>query len=112
MRKPKFELFLKFKKIFEEISKEAGLKQYIVPYFISNFPASTPEKMNKISKWLQKEKWNLQQVQSFIPLPMTMASTIYYTGINPYTKENIHIPKVCSEKKLQQALLQPHIKKK
>ena len=85
--------YLKFKELFEKYSKSAGKEQYIVPYFISNFPGCTDGDMKQVATWLQKEHIKLQQVQSFIPLPMTLAATMYYTGLNPETKENIFVSK-------------------
>jgi len=78
MRKNKSEDFFKFLKLFMEETKAIGKEQYIVPYFIANFPGSGEEEFSKIKDFLQKSKWRLQQVQDFIPLPMTLASVIYY----------------------------------
>ena len=110
MRKPSFEKFLKFKELFEQYSKEAGKEQYLVPYFISNFPGCTEKDMQDVTSWLKKSHLRLQQVQSFIPLPMTMAAAIFYTGLNPETKEALFIAKNSQQKKRQQRLLQPHRK--
>ena len=80
MRKNKSEDFFKFMRFFEDESASAGKKQFIVPYFISNFPGCTEEKMKKVDDFLSSKNWTLQQVQDFIPLPMTLASAMYYCG--------------------------------
>jgi uncharacterized radical SAM protein YgiQ len=107
MKKPSFEFFIKFQNLFNKISKEKNLTQYIVPYFISNFPGSTIDKMEKLSSWLKLEKRKLQQVQSYIPLPMTLASAMYWSGIDPEHGNALHVAKEFREKKFQQTLLQP-----
>jgi len=80
MRKGKSGDFFKFMGFFEEESAKAGKNQFIVPYFISNFPGCTEEEMKKVDDFLSSRKWTLQQVQDFIPLPMTMASAMYCCG--------------------------------
>jgi uncharacterized radical SAM protein YgiQ len=80
MRKNKPGDFFKFMQIFEEESAKTGKKQFIVPYFISNFPGCTENAMRKVDDFLSSRKWTLQQVQDFIPLPMTLASAMYYCG--------------------------------
>jgi len=108
MRKPSFSQFVAFMKIFEKISSEAEKEQYIVPYFISSFPGSTPEMMEKISSWLKQENWQLQQVQAFIPLPMTLASAMYWTQIDPYSKKEIFVAKGQNSRNKQRDQLQAH----
>ena len=65
---------------FEIISKEHGLEQYIIPLFISNFPGCTDKDMKIVDDFLNRHRWSLQQVQDYIPLPMTMGAAMYYTG--------------------------------
>ena len=79
MRKPGgvFEPFLE---AFRKESAAAGKEQYLVPYFISSFPGCTQEDMRVVEDYLQSTRWNLQQVQDFIPLPMTPAAAMYVTG--------------------------------
>ena len=69
--------------IFERKSKEYGLEQYLVPLFISNFPGCTGKEMKTVDDFLNKHRWSLQQVQDYIPLPMTMGAAMYYTGKAP-----------------------------
>ncbi len=111
MRKPSFEVFLKFREVFNNISISAGKEQYLVPYFISSFPGSTDAKMLDLENWLKKEHWKLQQIQNFIPLPMTLASAMYWTGLDYKTKEAIHVPKTQEERKKQKLNLQSYRKK-
>ena len=89
MRKSSYSLFVEFKKLFEKISKKAGLKQQIIPYFISSHPGSDLEAMADLAYMTAEEGLKLEQVQDFTPTPMTLSSVIYYTGINPYTGEKI-----------------------
>jgi len=80
MRKGTPEEFYEFMREFERISKECGLEQYIIPLFISNFPGCTEKEMKTVDDFLNRHHWSLQQVQDYIPLPMTMGAAMYYTG--------------------------------
>ena len=93
MRKPDPETFYKFMQIFEDACKETNKEQYIVPYFMSGFPGCTENEMQVVSNFLSKRRWNLQQVQSFIPLPMTAAAAMYYSNIDYNTEKSMHVIK-------------------
>jgi uncharacterized radical SAM protein YgiQ len=80
MRKDKPEAFFKYREIFEEESKNAGKEQYLIPLLISNFPGTTDDEMEVVGKFLDQENWSPQQVQDFIPLPLTIAGAMYYCG--------------------------------
>ena len=80
MRKSSAEEFYEFMRRFEIISREHGLEQYIIPLFISNFPGCTSRDMKIVDDFLNRHRWSLQQVQDYIPLPMTMGAAMYYTG--------------------------------
>ena len=108
MKKPGFEQFCEFRDEFEKVSKEAGKEQYLVPYFISSFPGTTDDKMEQVFDWLQDEGWKLQQVQGFIPTPMTLATAMFWSGIDPASKKPLHVAKDAASRKVHQALLQPH----
>lgn len=108
MKKPGLKNFDEFVSYFEEVSAEAGKEQYVVPYFISGFPGTTPEKMDKVYGYLKEKGWNLQQVQAFIPTPMTLATAMYWSGIDPMSKKDLFVAKDYKDRKLQQALLQPN----
>ena len=108
MKKPGLRNFDEFVSYFEQVSSEVGKEQYVVPYFISGFPGTTHAQMEKVYDYLKKKGWNLQQVQAFIPTPMTLATAMYWTGIDPMTKRPLFVAKEWKDRKIQQALLQPH----
>ncbi len=101
MRKPGKEVFDAFRAQFEQFSCAAGKKQYIVPYFISNFPGSTQSEMKVVESYLRDERWKLQQVQDFIPLPMTPAAAMYYSGLDYETGEPIPVIRGLAERRPQ-----------
>jgi uncharacterized radical SAM protein YgiQ len=102
LRKPSFELFIHLLDRFTEINRTHGLNQQLIPYFISSLPACGPDEMTDLSIQIRKLNMNLEQVQDFTPTPMTLASVMYYTGMDPYTQEKIYIPRSVKEKKMQQ----------
>src|SRR6185437_10956126 len=108
MKKPGLKNFDEFVNYFKEVSSEIGKEQYVVPYFISGFPGTTHAQMEKVYDYLKEKGWNLQQVQAFIPTPMTLATAMYWTGIDPMTKTPLFVAKEWKDRKIQQALLQPH----
>lgn len=89
MRKPSFNLFYNFKKLFDEVNRECGLKQQLIPYFISSHPGCHEEDMAELAVTTRNLNFHLEQVQDFTPTPMTVATEIYYTGYHPYTGERI-----------------------
>ncbi len=101
MRKPSFALFHDFKKIFDKVNIEEGLKQQLIPYFISSHPGCTEIDMAELAAETKKLDFELEQVQDFTPTPMTLATEIYYSGIHPYTGEKVFTA-VRSEDKLAQ----------
>lgn len=101
MRKPSFSLFYGFKKIFDTINLAKGLKQQLIPYFISSHPGCNEEDMAELALETKTLNMHLEQVQDFTPTPMTLATEIYYTGIHPYTGENIYTAKNKEEKLAQ-----------
>ncbi len=101
MRKPSFNIYKAFHKEFYSICDGAGLEQHLVPYFISGHPGTSDSEMAELSKELKNLKANPKQVQEFTPTPMTLASTIYYTGINPYNGEKIFVEKRNKNKRIQ-----------
>jgi len=112
MRKPGPEVFCEFQKAFEKESRAAGKKQTIVPYFISNFPGSTEQEMKAVEQFVREEEWKLQQVQDFIPLPMTAAAAIYYTGLDYETGEPVSVVRGLAERRTQMKQLRPHSRTK
>lgn len=80
MRKNSADDFYKFMEFFAEESRQAGKEQYLIPLFISNFPGCTESEMKTVDDFLNRRNWSPQQVQDYIPLPMTMGAAMYYTG--------------------------------
>lgn len=101
MRKPSFDLFYKFKQLFDEINHKYDLRQQLIPYFISSHPACTEQDMAKLAVITKKLNFHLEQVQDFTPTPMTVASEIYYTGYHPYTLEKVYTARTKEEKQNQ-----------
>ena len=101
MRKPSFKQFHDFKRIFDRINSKHNLKQQIIPYFISSHPGSTVESMAELAAETKQLNFHLEQVQDFTPTPMTMATEMYYTGINPETGEKIYVARSMKDKEAQ-----------
>lgn len=101
MRKPSFNYFYKFKKIFEQINREERLNQQLIPYFISSHPACRNQDMAELAEITKKLNFRLEQVQDFTPTPMTLATEIYYSGYHPYTLEPIFTARTKEEKLAQ-----------
>jgi len=106
MKKPSGDDFEAFARAFKEASRKAGKKQYVVPYFISSHPASDLRAMIDLAVFLKRNGYRPDQVQDFIPAPMDVATSMYYTGIDPHTKKPVHIARKLGERRLQRALLQ------
>lgn len=101
MRKPSFTLFHDFVKVFNRINAEAGLNQQIIPYFISSHPGCTPIDMAELAVETKRLNFKLEQVQDFTPTPMTLATEMYRTGINPYTMKPVYVARNAKEKLAQ-----------
>ena len=101
MRKPSFKLFYEFKRLFDKINQEEGLKQQIIPYFISSHPGCEEEDMAELAVITKNLDFHLEQVQDFTPTPMTVSTTAFYTGYDPYTLEPIFCAKTPKEKLAQ-----------
>ncbi|MBI3585127.1 MAG: YgiQ family radical SAM protein [Nitrospinae bacterium] len=108
MKKPEIEAFNKFKNSFDRFNRDCGKEQYIVPYFISSHPGSDLKDMIDLALYLKKNRFRLQQVQDFIPTPMTLATAMYYTGYDPITSKKIYCARTVKEKRLQKALMRYH----
>ncbi len=101
MRKPSFSQFGQLKKFFDQTNEKYGLKQQLIPYFISSHPGSDVEAMADLAAKTKALNFKLEQIQDFTPTPMTLATVIYYSGYHPYTLEKIYTAKT-SEQKLAQ----------
>lgn len=113
MMKPGMDAYDEFKAMFEKFSAEAGKKQYLIPYFIAAHPGTTDNDMLSLALWLKKYDFKLDQVQTFTPTPMAMATAMYHSGKNPLRKvtedsENVPIPKAGNVRKLHKAFIRYH----
>lgn len=106
MGKPAGETYDKFVAKFEKITSKLGKKQYIIPYLMSSHPGSTLECAIELAEYLRDINYQPEQVQDFYPTPGTLATTMYYTGLDPMTMKEVYVPKTKHEKAMQRALLQ------
>ena len=101
MRKPSFKHFHEFKKKYDQANAKHGLKQPLIPYFISSHPGSEMKDMANLAAETKDMGFKLEQVQDFTPTPMTVATIIYYTGLHPYTLRPVYTARDKKEKKNQ-----------
>ena len=101
MRKPSFQQFYEFKRIFDRINREENLHQQIIPYFISSHPGCLEEDMAELAVITKQLDFHLEQVQDFTPTPMTVATETWYTGYDPYTLEPVFSAKSQRDKLAQ-----------
>jgi len=105
MNKPGREIFDLFRAEFTGLQKDKLKKQYILPYFMSGHPGCTIPEMIQLAEYIRDNQLYTEQVQDFTPTPMSFSTCMYYTGLNPFTMEKVHVPKG-REKWIQRALLQ------
>lgn len=101
MRKPSFQLYHEFSRFFERVNSAHGLKQQLIPYFISSHPGCREVDMAELAAETKSLNLHLEQVQDFTPTPMTLSTEIYYTGFHPYTLKPVFTPTDPDEKKAQ-----------
>ena len=101
MRKPSWEQYERFHRFFEQVNTEAGLRQQLIPYFISSHPGCTNKDMQQLAERCRELHYRPEQVQDFTPTPMTLATTMFYTGINPYTMQPVYVARTKEEKQKQ-----------
>lgn len=101
MRKPPFQQFETFKRIFDRINREENLRQQIIPYFISSHPGCREQDMAELAVLTKQMDFHLEQVQDFTPTPMTISTETWYTGYDPYTLERVFSAKTPKEKLAQ-----------
>ena len=106
MKKPGAESYERFAEMFACASEKSGKDQHLVPYYISGHPGSTMHSMIELALYLKKRGLRPRQVQDFIPTPMSMATSMYVTGLDPFTQEPVYVAKSLREKRMQKALLQ------
>lgn len=104
MGKPSREVFDAFRKRFEALQEGKKKRQYLVPYFMSGHPGCRIEDMVELAEYVRDTGLYTEQVQDFTPTPMSISTTIYHTGLNPFTLEEVHVPKG-REKRIQRALM-------
>ena len=105
MMKPGMGTYDAFKKMFDKFSKEAGKKQYLIPYFIAAHPGCDDEDMLNLAVWLKKHDFRVDQVQTFYPSPMALATAMYHSNRNPLKKVSYKSEKLFTAKKLEQRRL-------
>jgi uncharacterized radical SAM protein YgiQ len=107
MKKPNNDNFESFAQQFQEASKRAGKpKQYLVPYYIASHPGSDLHAMIDLAVFLKRNGYRPDQVQDFIPAPFDIATCMYYTGIDPFTGQEVYVARHLRDRKLQRALMQ------
>ncbi len=116
MMKPGISSFHQFKKLFDKFSKAAGKKQYLIPYFIAAHPGCEDDDMINLAFWLKRNKYRLDQVQTFYPSPMSLATAMYYSEKDPlhkvtYKKGKVRTPRDIKARRFQKALLRFHDEK-
>lgn len=105
MGKPPFELFEEFEERFNEVSRQAGKEQYLVPYFISSHPGCTTQDALALAEYLVSRSWRPRQVQDFVPIPLALSTAMYVSGTDSHSQK-IYVPRGRRDKRLQAALLQ------
>ena len=113
MMKPGIGAYDKFKALFEKASREAGKEQYLIPYFIAAHPGTTDEDMLGLALWLKRNGFRLDQVQTFLPTPLALATAMYHTEKNPLRKvtpgsEAVGVVRGGRQRKLHKAFLRWH----
>lgn len=113
MMKPGTGTYDKFKRMFEKFSKEAGKKQYLIPYFIAAHPGCEDEDMLGLAVWLKRNKYRVDQVQTFYPSPMSLATAMYHSGHNPlqritYKSKKMVVHTELKSRRIQKAFLRYH----
>ena len=105
MKKPGPGSFERFRREFARYSREAGKEQYLVPYFLSSHPGCGLEDAAELHDYLRANGWQPQQVQDFMPTPMTLATDMFHTGLHPSTGEPLEVARDLDEKRMQKALV-------
>lgn len=106
MGKSNRQVYLQFVAKFKRINQKLGLKQYLVPYFMSSHPGSKLEDAIELAEFIRDMGYHPQQVQDFIPTPGTLSTCMWYTGIDPLTGEKVYTAKTYEEKLMQRSLMQ------
>ena len=107
MGKPRVGVFEEFVDAFTELSQQAGREQYVVPYLMSSHPGCTMAHMRELIQYFKDRRWNVEQVQDFLPTPMTLSTAMYHTGRCPFSGQRVHVAKSLKERAEQRAQM-PH----
>jgi radical SAM superfamily enzyme YgiQ (UPF0313 family) len=109
MYKPSHDVYEKFKGLFDRYSAEAGKKQYLIPYLMAAHPGTKFEDMLELSLWLKRQGLFVDQVQTFLPSPMTLATAMYHTGKDPlHPDTQVHVARDIKSRRIQKAFLRYH----
>jgi uncharacterized radical SAM protein YgiQ len=114
MMKPGIGAYDRFKQLFDQAAKQAGKEYFLIPYFIAAHPGTTDEDMMNLALWLKKNRYRADQVQTFLPSPMALATAMYYSGVNPLkpvrhgASEPVSIVKKLRQRRLHKAFLRYH----
>lgn len=113
MMKPGIDSYQRFKDMFERFSREAGKKQYLIPYFIAAHPGTTDEDMMNLALWLKHNGFRADQVQNFYPSPMANATAMYHSGRDPlrrisHDSATVPVPRGIRARRLHKAFLRYH----
>lgn len=106
MGKPHIEVYEEFERRFYASTKKCGKEQYLVPYLMSSHPGCTLAEAVELAVFEKRHNIRPEQVQDFYPTPGTISTAMFYTGLDPYTMEQVYVPKTSEEKAMQRALLQ------
>lgn len=106
MGKPKNQVYQQFVAKYDQVNREFGMKQYLVPYLMSSHPGSTLKEAVELAEYVRDMGYNPEQVQDFYPTPSTLSTVMYYTGLDPRTMERVYVPTDPHEKAMQRALIQ------
>jgi uncharacterized radical SAM protein YgiQ len=114
MMKPGIGAYDRFKQLFDQAAKQAGKQYFLIPYFIAAHPGTTDEDMLNLAQWLKKNRYRADQVQTFLPSPMALATAMYHSGVNPLRgvrrggSEAVEAVKGLRQRRLHKAFLRYH----
>ena len=114
MMKPGIGAYDRFKKLFDKAAREAGKEYYLIPYFIAAHPGTSDEDMMNLALWLKRNNYRADQVQTFLPSPMALATAMYHSGFNPLkpvrhgASEPVSAVKGLRQRRLHKAFLRYH----
>ncbi|MEW5726730.1 MAG: YgiQ family radical SAM protein [Pseudomonadota bacterium] len=114
MMKPGIGAYDRFKAMFEKAARAAGKQLYLIPYFIAAHPGTSDEDMMNLALWLKRNGFKADQVQTYLPSPMALATAMYHSGVNPLKpvrrqgSEPVVSAKGLKQRRLHKAFLRWH----